>query len=101
MRAVVPITGTAVAGTVEVPILTTIYADTPAAPYDVGEPQRELFDGPWDTGTMSELYTEMSRGKFKVTGQVHDWVHLPEGEDSMPGRPAATASATTCSLASS
>ena len=36
-------------------------------------------------GTMSELYTEMSRGKFKVTGQVHDWVHLPEGEGFYAG----------------
>ena len=49
---------------------------------------------------MSELYTEMSRGKPMVTGQVHDWVHLPEGERFYAGPPAATASATTCSLAS-
>ena len=78
VAAVGPITGTAVAGSVGVPIVTVKFKDTASSPYPVSDLQPELFDGPWPTGTMSDDYREMSRGKFNVTGKVFEWIPLPQ-----------------------
>ena len=75
---VAPITGTAVAGSVGIPVITVKFKDTPSSPYPVSNLQHELFDGPWPTGTMSDDYREMSRGKFNVTGKVFEWIPLPQ-----------------------
>ena len=80
LLAAAPITGTSVAGSVEVPIITILFSNTTTPPYPISNFQRELFDGPWPTGTMSEHYREMSRGKFSVAGQVFDWVPLPQDD---------------------
>jgi M6 family metalloprotease-like protein len=80
LLAVVPIVGTAVAGAVEIPIVTLTFANRPSAPYPVADLQQQLFDGPSPTGTMSEHYREMSGGKFEVSGEVFDWVPLPRSD---------------------
>src|SRR5687768_2604204 len=54
LLAVTPIVGTAVEGKVEVPIVAVTFANTAGTPYPVANLQRQLFDGPWPTGTMSE-----------------------------------------------
>jgi M6 family metalloprotease-like protein len=82
-----PIVGTAVAGLVEVPIVTVKFSDTAADPYPIADLQKELFDGPWPTGTMSDHYREMSGGKFTVTGEVFDWVALPKDDAFYAGPP--------------
>lgn len=87
LRAVIPIVGTAVAGAVEVPIATVQFSNTPGAPYPVDDLQRQLFDGPSPTGTMSEHYREMSGGRFDVTGEVFDWVELPQNDTFYSGPP--------------
>jgi hypothetical protein len=94
LLAVTPIVGTAVAGAVEIPIVTLTFGNMPSAPYPVAELQRQLFDGPSPTGTMSEHYREMSGGRFDVSGEVFDWVALPQNDVFYAGpAPDATASA--------
>ena len=94
--AVPPIVGTAVEGTVEVPIVTVTFSNTPGSPYPVADLQRQLFDGPWPTGTMSEHYTrdvgwQVQRDR---TG-VRLGTAAARTTSSMPGPPDATASAST------
>jgi M6 family metalloprotease-like protein len=36
--------------------------------------QRVLFDGPAEDGTMTEFYSDASRGRFRVVGNVVEWV---------------------------
>jgi M6 family metalloprotease-like protein len=80
LRAVAPIVGTAVAGAVEVPIAMVRFSNTLSPPYPVADLQQALFDGPSPTGTMSEHYREMSGDRFDVTGEVFDWVELPQND---------------------
>ncbi len=85
LRAVAPIVGTAVAGNVEIPIVAVTFSDTSGSPYLVADLQRQLFDGPWPTGTMTEHYAEMSGGRLAVTGQAFDWRRLPQPETFYSG----------------
>jgi hypothetical protein len=80
LRAVTPIVGTAVAGAVEVPIATVRFSNTLTPPYPVADLRQALFDGPSPTGTMSEHCREMSGDRFNVTGEVFDWVQLPQND---------------------
>lgn len=57
------------------------YSNTPYHPVDISLLQRELFSGPWRTGTMSEYFEEVSRGMFVVSGRVYGWTEL-SGEES-------------------
>lgn len=68
----------AIAGTRSIPVLTARYSNTSQAPYAVANLQKELFDGPWPTGTMTDFYKEISYGQFSVTGTVFDWRSLPK-----------------------
>ncbi len=68
--AAAPAPGVAVEGTQSIPVLSLKYRDTGADPIDVGQLQKELFDGPWPTGTMTDFYKEISYGRFEVNGQV-------------------------------
>lgn len=85
-----------VAGTIEVPVITTLFSDTVSEPYPVADLQRQLFDGPWPTGTMTDHYREMSRGNLSVNGEVLDWVQLPQNETFYAGPTGCNA---TCSSA--
>jgi hypothetical protein len=52
--------GIVVSGTKSIPVLTAQFNNTRADPYPVADLQKELFDGPWSTGTMTEYYQEIS-----------------------------------------
>ncbi|MCU0639812.1 MAG: hypothetical protein MUF59_08090, partial [Candidatus Krumholzibacteria bacterium] len=65
-----------VQGVVSVPVLTGVYSDHTGSLQSVEELQMELFDGPWQTGTMAEYFDEVSGSKLSVTGTVFDWVPL-------------------------
>jgi len=52
------------------PVILMEYTDVNAA-YDSADFQQMLFDGPWDSGTAHDYYTEVSYGKVDVTGQVY------------------------------
>ena len=70
----------ALTGTLYVPSLTVLYDNTPYQPVQTGLLQRELFDGPWKTGTMAEYFNEVSQGLFEVSGDVAGWLRLAEEE---------------------
>ncbi len=65
--------GTAVKGTRSIPVLPGKFNNTAADPYPPANLQKELFDGPWPTGTMTDYYKEISYGVFSVTGTVAPW----------------------------
>lgn len=60
-------------GTKSIPIIPMLYRNTPTAPYPPADLQKELFDGPWPTGTMKEFYLENSYGALTVNGTVTPW----------------------------
>ena len=68
---------TKVQGVRNIPVLPTTFAGANGSPYMVNQLQRELFDGPWPTGTMTEYYKEISSGALTVTGIVRPWAQLP------------------------
>ena len=72
---------TAVTGTVRVPVLLGLYSDTGSPPIAAAELQQELFDGPWETGTMQEYFREVSYGHLTLTGTVYDWVTTSNPND--------------------
>ncbi len=77
--------GTAVAGTRSIPVLLAKFSNTAADPYPAGNLQKELFDGPWPTGTMTEYYKEISYNQFTVTGTVRPWKALPKSDTTYEG----------------
>ncbi len=77
--------GTAVTGSRSIPVLLARFASTSADPYPNGDLQKELFDGPWPTGTMTDYYKEISYGRFTVTGTVEPWRGLPRNDTHYEG----------------
>jgi M6 family metalloprotease-like protein len=79
-----------VAGTIQVPVIAVTYADTLADPYPTSDLQNKLFDGPNPTGTVTDLYREMSYGNLTMTGTVYPvspsgWVQLSQIENYYVG----------------
>jgi M6 family metalloprotease-like protein len=60
-----------VTGTIQVPVIAVKYADTSADPYPTSDLQKKLFDGPNPTGTVTDLYSEMSYGNLTMRGTVY------------------------------
>ena len=77
--------GVSVSGTRKIPVLMSRFSNTAAAPYPEGDLQKELFDGPWPTGTMTDFYKEISYGTFTVTGTVSPWQGLPRTDTFYEG----------------
>jgi M6 family metalloprotease-like protein len=65
--------GVAITGKKAIPVIMLKYSDTSTNPYPVANLQKELFDGPWPSGTMGDFYKEISYGQFTVTGTVYPW----------------------------
>ncbi|MBV9773965.1 MAG: M6 family metalloprotease domain-containing protein [Gemmatimonadetes bacterium] len=72
--------GVAVQGTYRVPVFTLLYANSGAEPYASSELQKKLYTGPSSTLTLTQLYTEMSRGLVTLTGTVHDWIRVSQND---------------------
>lgn len=64
----------AVTGTVRIPVVLALFADSPEPHIRAEEVRASLFDGPTDAGTLTASYEEMSRGRFRVVGDVLPWV---------------------------
>jgi len=77
--------GTAISGTKSIPVLTAKFNNTSSDPFVIGDLQKELFDGPWPTGTMTQYYQEISYGQLTVTGTVHPWKQLPNDDTFYEG----------------
>jgi len=80
---------TMVAGTIEVPVILVKYSNTGADPYPSSDLQNKLFDGPNPTGTVTDVYHEMSYGNVTMTGTVYptsgDWVTAPQADTYYEG----------------
>lgn len=61
-------------GTMPVVIILALFADSPEPHITVEDVQRAMFDGPSPYGTVSEYYTEVSGGRFGLSGQTFPWV---------------------------
>jgi M6 family metalloprotease-like protein len=77
--------GTAIAGSRSIPVLLAKFSNTGAEPYPNSTLQKELFDGPWPTGTMTDFYKEISYGRFAVTGTVVPWKALSQNDTFYEG----------------
>ncbi len=64
----------AVTGELPVVVIQALFSDSqdPAITHD--DVSQVLFDGPYENGTITEYYTEVSGGRFTVAGQVLPWV---------------------------
>jgi len=69
-----PRQGTFIQGVRRIPVVTVTFSNTAAPPYDVALLANQLFDGP--SGTLTQLYQEMSYGYLTVQGKVYGWVGL-------------------------
>ncbi|NJD19002.1 MAG: M6 family metalloprotease domain-containing protein, partial [Gemmatimonadetes bacterium] len=61
-------------GTKRMLVVPALFSDSPQPHVSSADMQRLIFDGPAARGTLTEAYLEMSRGKFRVTGDVLPWV---------------------------
>lgn len=77
--------GTAITGSRSIPVLMATFHNTASEPYLVANLQKELFDGPWPTGTMTDYYREISYGGFTVTGTVFPWKQLSKNDTNYEG----------------
>ncbi|MEQ1855032.1 MAG: M6 family metalloprotease domain-containing protein [Longimicrobiales bacterium] len=64
----------AAAGSVRLPVVLALFADSPTPTITREMVQEALFDGPSPHGTLSDAYREMSRGALDVRGDVLPWV---------------------------
>jgi M6 family metalloprotease-like protein len=62
-----------VTGEFSFPVLLGAFPNRPA-PFDPDSLRRELFAGPWPTGTLADYYEEVSYGALAVSGLVTGWV---------------------------
>ena len=66
---------TAARGEVRLPVVLSLFSDSPEDPLISREMvQAALFSGPAEHGTITDSYLEMSRGVLNVGGDVHGWV---------------------------
>ena len=63
-----------VAGTVRLPLILALFSDTPEPHITPAQIRASIFDGPAPSGTLTAFYLEMSRGAFRVEGDVLPWV---------------------------
>jgi len=79
--------GPVVNGTERVIVLPILYANTASQPWPTSNLQQRLFDGPSNTETLTQLYTEMSRGNLTMTGTVAPWTTVPGKDTDYEGEP--------------
>ena len=62
----------AVTGVLDVPVFCFGFKNVALPANTVENLQKELFDGPWPTGTLSDYYREISYNKFTFDGVVKE-----------------------------
>lgn len=72
-------------GSVEIPIVLALFADSDEPQISRDDVQASLFDGPSVRGTVTDSYLEMSRGVIDVSGDVFPWVRTDVPIDSAVG----------------
>ncbi len=61
-------------GVLPILVIPALFADSPAPTITPEDLQRTLFDGPSASGTLTDIYREISGGKLQVRGRVLPWV---------------------------
>ena len=74
-----------VSGTERVIVLPITFSNTPAQPWPVSDLQHRLFDATGTPETLTQLYTEMSRGNLLMTGVVAPWTAVPGADTDYEG----------------
>jgi M6 family metalloprotease-like protein len=77
--------GSQISGQRFIPVLMGKFSNTTNDPFPVGDLQRQLFDGPWPTGTMIDYYKEISYGHLNIEGTVFPWKKLPSSDAHYAG----------------
>ncbi len=77
--------GEIVSGTEHVVVLPIRYANTTQEPWATSTLQQKLFDGPYSPRTLTQLYTEMSRGQLTMTGIVFPWTTVASADTVYEG----------------
>jgi len=77
--------GSVVSGTEKVIVLPITYSNTPAQPWPASDLQHRLFDPTGTPETLTQLYTEMSRGALTMTGVVAPWSAVPGADTDYEG----------------
>lgn len=78
--------GAAVTGTYRIPVVPVLYSNTPSVPYAAAALERKLYTGPSSTATLTEFYSEISRGLVTVTGDVAEWVQASQPDTVYEGK---------------
>jgi len=80
--------GQPVVGTFRVPVVLGLFSDSPASTYTRVQVQAAYFDAP--AGTVTDYYSEVSRGNLTLRGDTRDWVRaamtqaaVTQGESSL------------------
>ena len=66
--------GEALTGTMPVAVILAHFSDSGTPVVSAEEVQRAMFDGPSPFGTVTEYFSEVSGGRFTLSGQVFPWV---------------------------
>ena len=61
-------------GSARLPVVLALFSDSEEPAFGPEQIQQSLFDGPAESGTLTQYYTEVSRGLFTVDGDVTPWV---------------------------
>ncbi len=78
--------GSPVAGDFAFPLVLALFSDSPATPpFSREQVQAQFFDGPNPTGTVPELYSEMSGGLVRMTGVTYPWVRTGLTKNEVAG----------------
>lgn len=70
---------------IKVPVIVGKFANTGEDEWPIQELQKELFDGPWPTGTMRDYYLEVSYGQFEIKGTVYGWYQVSHDDTYYEG----------------
>jgi M6 family metalloprotease-like protein len=77
--------GISVRGTRTMAVLPMLYKNSAQEPVSVADLQRNLFDGPVLTGTLTDYFREVSYRTFTVTGIVQPWHKVKEDDTYYEG----------------
>jgi M6 family metalloprotease-like protein len=69
-----PLQVSAITGTARMPVILALFSDSPEPHISPEQVRASIFEGPAPSGTLTASYEEMSRGRFRVTGDVFPWV---------------------------
>lgn len=78
--------GSVVSGVEKVIVLPITYSNTTAQPWPASDLQRRLFDPTGTPETLTQLYTEMSRGVLTMTGVVAPWTAVAGADTDYEGK---------------